>query len=109
MVSCDPLAHVLNPSSKRTFTPCDRRNFTIATAFPIGHPRQRSIPPAVIAPNVGAHVMNTSTLTAVPIETIAIANAEAAWQEKYQPLGPCCEWPRWIGGDPAERWPNPEG
>lgn len=22
------------------------------------------------------------------------------------PIGPYCEWPRWKGGDPAERWPN---
>ena len=50
--------------------------------------------------------MKTTTLTAVPVETLAAANAEAAWQDKYQPIGPCCEWPRWIGGDPAERWPS---
>ncbi|NJM56991.1 MAG: hypothetical protein HC857_05555 [Synechococcales cyanobacterium RU_4_20] len=28
-----------------------------------------------------------------------------AWMQKSQPLGPCCEWPRWQGGDPADRWP----
>jgi len=44
--------------------------------------------------------------TITPIETLYIANAEAAWQTKHQPQGPCCEWPRWIGGDPAERWPS---
>ncbi len=29
-----------------------------------------------------------------------------AWMQKSQPVGPACEWPRWKGGDPAERWPS---